>query len=261
MAPRGHREPRSINHAEDVMGTVVSFCIYPGDLAATEVTAALGRACQLLHHVDRTFSTFKPESPISRLRGGQVRPEDMPSEVTEVLGLCRQAKVASGGWFDPWAVPGGVDPSGLVKGWAAQRSLAVLSRAGVPAAMVNAGGDVAVSGRPTSGDRWRIGIRHPWRADALACILEVDESVATSGTYERGAHLVNPYDRLPAVTAASATVTGPSLAMADAMATALAVAGPEHVGLVAALDGYGAYVIGADGSEVTTDGIVFADPT
>ena len=27
----------------------------------------------------------------------------------------------SGGWFDPWAMPGGVDPTGLVKGWAVDR--------------------------------------------------------------------------------------------------------------------------------------------
>jgi hypothetical protein len=31
---------------------------------------------------------------------------------------CEAAREASDGWFDPWAMPGGYDPTGLVKGWA-----------------------------------------------------------------------------------------------------------------------------------------------
>ena len=35
-----------------------------------------------------------------------------------------QARDASGGWFDPWAMPGGYDPTGLVKGWAVHNGAA-----------------------------------------------------------------------------------------------------------------------------------------
>jgi hypothetical protein len=52
----------------------------------------------------------------------------------------REGAAGIGGWFDPWAVPGGVDPTGL------------------EAAVVNGGGDIAVLGTPAPGQSWRIGI-------------------------------------------------------------------------------------------------------
>jgi thiamine biosynthesis lipoprotein len=252
---------RTIGHAEIVMGTVVSFAVHPGALSDAAVHSALARACRKLHKADETFSTWRPESPVSRLRRGEAPIEELPTEVATVLDLCERAKAASGGWFDPWAMPGGVDPTGLVKGWAAERALAELAQAGVGAAMVNAAGDLAVHGRPAPDEPWRVGIRHPWRVDALACIIEADAAVATSGAYERGEHLIDPHSGRPLTRAASATVTGPSLAIADALATALAVAGVDEIGFVTALAGYDAYVIGPDGSELASNGIRFASST
>ena len=254
----GASQRPTIGHAETVMGTVVSFVVHPGGLSDAAVHSALAQACRTLHEADGTFSTWKPQSPISRLRRGEATVEELPAEVATVLGLCERAKAASKGWFDPWAMPGGVDPTGLVKGWAAERALAELLQAGVPAAMVNAGGDLAVHDRPAPAEPWRIGIRHPWRVDALACVIEADAAVATSGAYERGEHLIDPHSGRPLTTAASATVTGPSLAIADALATALVVAGAGEIGLITALADYDAYVIGRDGSELASDGIRFA---
>jgi len=70
----------------------------------------------------------------------------------------------------------------------------------------------------------------------------VDRAVATSGEYERGRHLVDPVGRT-APPAVSATVTGPSLALADAFATALAVGGDHVLPLIASVDGYDAYLM------------------
>jgi thiamine biosynthesis lipoprotein len=182
---------------------------------------------------------------------------EMPSAVAEVLDLCENACGASGGWFDPWAMPAGVDPTGLVKGWAVERALAALREAGMEAAMVNGGGDIAVFGAPAPGQPWRVGIRHPWRAGALAAILEVSAAVATSGSYERGPHLLDPFTGQPASRAASAAITGPSLALADALATAMAVGGDEVLGIVTGLDGYAGYLIRPNGSEASTGGVTF----
>jgi len=248
---------RTLGHVETVMGTAVSFVLYPGALSDTAVHSALARACRTLHEADQTFSTWKPQSPVSRLRRGEATIEELPTEVATVLGLCEHVKSASGGWFDPWAMPGGVDPTGLVKGWAAERALAELAQAGVRAAMVNAAGDLGVHGRPAPEEPWRVGIRHPWRVDALACVIEADAAVATSGAYERGEHLIDPNSGRPLTRAASATVTGPSLAIADALATALVVAGADEIGFVTALAGYDAYVISPDGSELASNGIRF----
>jgi len=241
------------------MGTVVSFAVTPGQISSHTARRAIGAACAVLHQADATFSTWKPDSPVSRLRRGEVTVSDLPGEIGEVLGLCEKARAASGGWFDPWAMPGGVDPTGLVKGWAVEQSRTVLCQAGLDTAMINAGGDIAVLGTPAPGQGWRVGIRHPWRADAFAAIIEVTDAIATSGRYERGAHLFDPFTGRPAGRAASATVIGPSLAFADALATAVAVGGDDAFALVAELDHYACYLIRGDGSEIDTGNIRFAD--
>lgn len=258
-AVRTGAEPgeRAFTHAEEVMGTVVSFTVVPGDLPRPAARAAVEAACRVLHRADAVFSTWNAASPVSRLRRGEVTLDAMPADVGEVLTVCQAAREASRGWFDPWALPGGVDPTGLVKGWAVERAAGVLQRAGIDAALVNGGGDLTVFGSPAPGQRWRVGIRHPWRADALACIVAARAAVATSADYERGAHLLDPVTGRPATGVASATVTGPSLALADALATAVAVGADEALTAVGALDGYEGYLIRADGSEADTGGMEF----
>lgn len=259
-----------LTHTEEAMGTVVSFTVPPGGLPPAAAHAAVAAACQELHRADAVFSTWIAGSPVSRLRRGEVTLADLPpevaAEVTEVLDLCQRAKTASRGWFDPWAMPGGLDPTGLVKGWAVQRAADLLRRAGVAAALVNGGGDLAAFGSPTPGQPgqpgppgppWRVGIRHPWRADALACVVNVRAAIATSASYERGPHLIDPATGRAVTGAASATVTGPSLAMADALATALAVGGDDALAAIGEVDGYEGYLIRADGSEADTGGMEF----
>ena len=286
-------EPVVTTHAEPVMGTVFSVTAVHGDLPPAGVRAAIAAACQVLRRCDAVFSTWDTGSPVSRFRRGEAALAQMPPEFAEVLRECHAARAASGGWFDPWAMPGGFDPTGLVKGWAAERALDRLRGAGLPGALVNGGGDVAAFGSPPGGPRWRVGIRHPWRADALACVIEIGQgpvteerglepaggsgpwgpgarprgkgvpprasiaAAATSGSYERGAHLIDPATGRPVSRVASATVTGPSLAMADALATGVAVGGDEALAAVARLDGYAAYLIRRDGSEADTGGIPF----
>lgn len=245
-------------HEEPVMGTVVTFHVEAPDLSELNLRDAVAQAARLLHHHDELFSTWKARSPMSQLRRGELGLEDVPAEIAEVLDLCATARALSCGWFDPFVMPGGVDPTGLVKGWSAELALRCLQEAGVTAGMVNAGGDIACCGSPNEGGRWRIGIRHPWRSDALACILEVDDAIATSGEYERGQHLIDPLGRRGPQPAA-ATVTGPSLAFADAFATAVAVGGDEALAIVSSLEHYDVYLIRADGTEEWTNGICFVD--
>ena len=247
-----------ISHAEEVMGTVVSFHVELGECPVGEAHAAITAACARLHELDDIFSTWKPASPMSLFRSGRVLLEDAPPEMALVLQLCKQAKALSQGWFDPWAMPGGFDPTGLVKGWATEQALAILRSAGVEAAIVNGGGDIAVFGLPQDAYGWRIGIRHPWRPEALACVLETDRAVATSGCYERGPHLIDPRSGRMLFRTASATVVGSSLPVCDALATALVVADDDGPELARSLSGYEAYIIRTDGSESATDGIVFA---
>lgn len=237
------------------MGTVASFTVYADGLAEEEAEAAIDAAFGVLVEADRTFSTWDAQSPISRLRRHELSFSELSEDILEVVDACTEARSVSRGWFDPWRLPGGFDPTGLVKGWATERAAGVLQARGVAAAMVNTGGDIALFGRHHPDEPWRIGIRHPWRHDAIARVMEVESAVATSGTYERGPHLIDPGTGRPADAAASATVTGPSLTLADALATAVAIGGEDALAAVRAIDGYEAYVIRPDGSEVLT-----ADP-
>lgn len=243
------------------MGTIVTFDLFDDrgfhDAAVSQVFA---KAAQLLEHVDEVFSTWKPESAVSRLRNGQLDLSSVPDEVSEVLELCQRAKAITLGWFDPWSMPGGVDPTGYVKGWAAQRALGVLVGLGAQGAIVNAAGDVAVSGRPGDSSAFQVGIVNPFDTKRLACVAKVRSSIATSGDYERGAHLFDPFSGVHRARLASATVCGDDLGLADALATALVVGGEEVLRTVEQLDGYEAFAVRRDRSWTATNNFPMATP-
>lgn len=245
-----------------VMGTVVTIDVYPfpdaADIQIAEIHRQVAQAAAILHRADEVFSTWQQDSPVSRLRCGDITAAQAPPEVADVMTACETAREISGGWFDPWAMPGGFDPTGYVKGWAAQRALAALSADRVCGAIVNAAGDIASSGRMVTGQRFRFGIADPAAPRRLAEIVELTGCIATSGSYERGSHLIDPRTERAEARAASASVTGPDLGLADALATALAVAGEAGLDFVAAADGYEALTIGFDGRKRWTQGFPFA---
>jgi thiamine biosynthesis lipoprotein len=77
-------------------------------------------------------------------------------------------------------------------------------------------------------------------------------AVATSASYERGAHIIHPRHGTPTAEVASATVVGRSLADADAFATTLFVMGIGGLYWVDDQPGYGAMVITHDGAVLST---------
>jgi FAD:protein FMN transferase len=238
---------------EPVMGTVVSF-----DLRDDVVpTGAVEGAIAWLHEVDERFSPFRPDSEISRLADGTLAEAEAHPDVRAVLAMCDELRRDSGGAFDAraWTGDGRLDPSGLVKGWAVQLAADRLAVAGMHAFAINAGGDIAVRGGPTPGAAWRVGIRHPERRDRVAGVIVVrDAAVATSGDYERGAHIREPRSGASPSALRSVTVVGPSLTWADAYATTAFVKGVDGLAWVAGHDGYGAYGITVDERVLWTDG-------
>ncbi len=241
------------------MGTVVTLDLY-GALPAPgrDAFLALARARALLHRVDALFSTYKANSPISAIRRGELRVEDAPAEVGAALTRCAQLRELTDGLFDPWAVPGGVDPSGYVKGLAAAQALAIVAPAAGSGALVNAAGDIAVAGSPGPGLTWRVGILDPASRRHLLAVAEVGAAIATSGTYERGAHIVDPRSGTTRTAAASASVVGPDAGDCDALATALCVGGKSALALLGRLPGYEGLVVGSDGATQHTEAFPFA---
>jgi FAD:protein FMN transferase len=228
-----------LRHAEHVMGTVVSFDVP----AVARDDGSLDAAVRWLHWVDQVFSPYRAGSDVTRLADGEVTVDACAPELAEVIAACAAVSALSRGYFT--ATPGGrFDPSGYVKGWAAERAAAVLSAAGSAAHLVNAGGDVqCVGGRPAG--PWRVGIADPFRPGRLALVVEASDcAVATSGTAERGRHIIDPSTARPAGGLASLTVVGPSLALADAYATAAVAMGPDLAkDWTESLNGYAAYAI------------------
>jgi len=129
-----------------------------------------------------------------------------------------------------------LDLGGYGKGYALDLGMALLRRHGMTDSVINAGGDLCVMGSK-AGQPWRIAIRHPQGKGALAWLeTHGSEAVFTSGNYERYrenagkryAHIINPRTGMPVQDIVSATVVHRNGALADAAATALVVAGPEH---------------------------------
>lgn len=247
----------------EVMGTVVSIRLRRGDVPEDRLFEALAEARSVLHRADAVFSTWKAESPMNRLRRKEITLAGAPAEMEDVLSRCEVARRRTAGWFDPWAAPGGVDPTGLTKGWATRRALQVLISAGVPAAVVNAGGDAALWSSRTADQPWRIGVQNPFDRGTLIAVAEPgrgadpgrpESAIATSGSYERGLHVYDPFTGQPASAVASATVTGPELDLADAMATALLAGGEKTLDVLDRSGGYDALLVTAAGRTIRTDG-------
>jgi thiamine biosynthesis lipoprotein len=93
---------------------------------------------------------------------------------------------------------------------------------------IDAGGDLYLGGKNPQGEPWSVGIRHPRNAGELIDRLRVsDQAVCTSGDYERGEHILDPKTGAPSQAVASATVVASGAMLADALATAAFVLGPE----------------------------------
>jgi thiamine biosynthesis lipoprotein len=240
-------------HVEHVMGTVVSLDVRGSSTLVAR--AAFARAMAGLHDVDGRFSTYRVESEISRIDRGELRADDASSDVRWVLERCAALRDETGGAFDAHA-GGRLDPSALVKGWAVQRAADSLCIDGLTDFSLNAGGDVVVRGGalPDSDD-WRIGIQHPLDRGAIAAAIGIsDLAVATSGSYERGEHVVDPRTGGAASDVLSVTVVGSDLGMADACSTAAFALGADGPRWTLGLDGYEAMTIRADGTVLCTPG-------
>ncbi|MDQ1394994.1 MAG: FAD:protein transferase [Acidimicrobiaceae bacterium] len=238
------------------MGTAVSIDVRDAGVPAQALTELV----DWLHVVDATFSTYKDDSAITRLGRGEATIEQLDPLVGEVLSLCEEVRIASGGAFavDCVPAPNGthLDPSGLVKGWSIERGAGILRRWGAENVCINAGGDVALRGSRDAGVPWRVGIRHPDQAGLLAAVVQGvgPLAVATSACYERGPHIVDPRTGRPADGLVSVTVIGADLTFADAYATAVFVMGLDGLAWLESTTGYQGFAITADAQTYSTSG-------
>ena len=234
---------------EHIMGMPIVF-----DVRDVDDPAALDPLVAWLRFADETFSTYLADSQINRFNRGELTLEDAHPLVREVVILCEELRVQTGGFFDARAARADyVDPSGLVKGWAVERAADLAVELGWRNFAINAGGDIRLRGGALPAPRWRIGIQHPGDAGEIVGVVAGDDlAVATSGTYERGEHVLDPHTRRPPVGVASVTVTGRNLATADALATAIFAMGAEGPAWSAQLCDHEAFIVLEDGRSLRT---------
>lgn len=238
------------------MGTVVSVDIR-GEGGTTDHVEAV---FEWFRQVDERFSPWRPQSEVSRHARGELADADLSDDLREVLDVCEWLRVRSGGVFDIRAhrPDGAPDPTGLVKGWSVDRAVWMLEAWGATDLSVNAGGDVVVRGSAhvdPADPRWRIGIQHPVLRDRVAAVVHgTDLAVATSGTYERGQHIVDARTGAPPSGLSGMTVVGPELGLADAFATTAFAMGLDGLDWLRGFDGYAGCAITTDQRLVWTAG-------
>ncbi len=145
------------------------------------------------------------------------------------------------GWDEPTRtliLPASVhlDFGGVAKGWAAHEAMKRLARVGP--ALVDAGGDIAISGPRPGGDLWPIGVNNPFESGThFETLMLAGCGVATSGKdYHRWLregtwrhHIIDPRTALPAVTDILAvTVIAPTVLAAEAAAKAILILGSQE---------------------------------
>jgi thiamine biosynthesis lipoprotein len=243
-------------HVEHVMGMPVTLVLrgrHATTGAGRDVVAAVMAS---LHQADRMFSTYRPDSEVSRLRDGRLDRAAVSGELAEVLALCEAARVASGGAFDAWRPgPHGVrvlDPSGVVKGWAVERAARLLDGLDETDSCLSAGGDMLCRTRRARSRGWTVGIEDPHDPTRIrARLMITDGAVATSGATHRGQHVVDARTGASPTTIASVTVVTGSLTWADIDATAAYAQGADAARWLRTRSDRTALVVWADGTTET----------
>jgi thiamine biosynthesis lipoprotein len=124
---------------------------------------------------------------------------------------------------------------GIAKGYAVDRAARVLRQRGFADFMVQAGGDLYVSGQKGSAS-WMVGVRDPrGPGEVIAKMPIKDHAFSTAGDYERSFildgkryhHIIDPKTGYPATASREVTIFAPNAFLADAIDDAVFILGAE----------------------------------
>ena len=226
------------------------------EIVGDDVHNALEAAFAHLVSVDERFSTYKETSEISKMNRGELPLAAISDEMREVFAIAEKTKQETNGYFDIHRPDGSIDPSGIVKGWAILNTATLIRAAGYENYFVNAGGDIAMSGKNAEGKEWSVGIRNPFNANEIVKVVYPrGKGIATSGSYIRGDHIYNPHQPEQKIKdIVSITVIGPDVLEADRFATAAFAMGKSGIAFIENLPGFEGYAIDANGIATMTSG-------
>jgi thiamine biosynthesis lipoprotein len=230
---------------EHVMGTSLDLAVWT---SAPHEAAAAERA--VLDEIDRLLpilSTYDSASEISRFARAGCRGATS-ADLDAVLRAYEMWEQRSSGSIS-CRLAGGLNVDALGKAYVVDRAAEAARRAApnLDGLLLNVGGDLIVRGRSSI-----VSVADPFAPDdnavPLTALQLTDAAVATSGTYARGCHIVDPYTGRPAREIVSATVVATDCVAANALATALVLRGAEGGRLlVEGTPGAGALVVARSG--------------
>jgi len=236
-----------------IMGMPIELSV-----AGVDAHKIIEEAFSHLTSVDEQFSTYKENSEISRLNRGEISIDAISPEMKEVFAISEKTKKETNGYFDIRKPNGLLDPSGIVKGWAIKNTAALINAAGCQDFFMNAGGDIAMSGKNDKGEEWSIGIRNPFKVNEIVKVVYPrGKGIATSGSYIRGNHIYNPHnpsEELKEIV--SVSIVGPDVLEADRFATAAFAMGKEGILFIENLAGFEGYAIDVGGIATMTSGFM-----
>lgn len=224
---------------DDIMGMPITVEIVGG------TRASLDAVFDHFSAVDRRFSTYKPESEISKINRGEVGLHEYSSDMREIFTLAEETKRETEEFFSIARADGTIDPSGLVKGWSIQKAARLIESLGYTHYFIDVAGDIQSRGEDPEGCPWTIGIRDPFESSQIIKVLSPrGYGVATSGTSARGQHIYNPHKPGHSILdIVSITVIGPNIYDADRFATAAFAMGEKGILFIEDLPGFEAYQI------------------
>jgi len=130
-----------------------------------------------------------------------------------------------------------IDVGGIAKGYAADRAVLQMKKAGATGGVVALSGDIKAFGELPQGKKATVGIQHPRIPEALLLVLDLnDEAISTAGDYERyfereGVryhHILDPTTLQPARECQSVSIIAKEGVWADGLDTGVFVLGPER---------------------------------
>ncbi len=132
-----------------------------------------------------------------------------------------------------------IDLGAIAKGYAADLTKQILLKHGINRAIINFGGNILTVGSKTDGSAWRVGIQTPdeGRGSYLGVLMLNDNSVVTSGTYERYFeqdgkryhHILSTKNGYPVDNElASVSIVASNSMICDALSTLIFVQGVER---------------------------------
>ncbi len=198
--------------------------------------------------VERKFSPFNDSTELSKYnKDNSVK---LSKEFAEVKSACEYYEKYTNGYFSPYFDGVSYNPTGFVKAWSINKASKLLLKNSNREFFINAGGDILARSESTA---WQIGIQHPvQRQSIIGSIRANNFSVATSGYYEKGLHIINPITKKNDLFLTSVTVIGPEIEKADVLATALMAMGSDGPDFINNISDYSAIFIDRDLNVITS---------